>query len=277
MFETYRLHTDDGATIYARSYGHGDPLLMIHGAGVDADFFDRSAEVLAQRFRVLTYDRRGYGRSCGPPTADWSVAQQVADVATVLTTLAGTATGACPVVAHSAGCCIALALAARHPDLVGTLVLHEPAVLDCLPAGDSAFATIEEAMAGAGAGLVSLPVFQLLSLEQVADERAPQASADEVAHRDHNCKQFLSEAPEIYRFVPDYSALTRTKAVVGLGERSLATYHARNCPELARRLGGRLAYFPGGHNSPSDLPYEFACQVTGSIALPTQSRQELTT
>ena len=72
--------TTGGTTIYCRRRGSGDPLLMIHGACTDSDFFSETAALLSSHYTVVTYDRRGYGRSSEVSTQDHSIAVQAADI-----------------------------------------------------------------------------------------------------------------------------------------------------------------------------------------------------
>ena len=55
----------EGARIRYERRGAGPALLLISGAGGDAGFFSGLAEVLADSFTVISYDRRGNSRSTG--------------------------------------------------------------------------------------------------------------------------------------------------------------------------------------------------------------------
>ena len=98
---------------------HDTPLIvLVHGA------MDRSAGMLKlsrkldDTYRVLRYDRRGYGRSkphAGPFTMD----AQVNDLATLIGGRRAIVFG------HSYGGNVALALAERHPELVRAVAVYE--------------------------------------------------------------------------------------------------------------------------------------------------------
>lgn len=93
-------------------------VVMIHGSMDRQSGFRRLAKSMSRRCRVLTYDRRGYADSSdlsGPYTVD----QHVADLCTVI--------GSRPsvLVGHSFGGVVALACAARHPELVLGVVVYE--------------------------------------------------------------------------------------------------------------------------------------------------------
>jgi non-heme chloroperoxidase len=53
--------------IHYEDHGSGDPVVMVHGYPLDGNSWERQErELLAAGFRVITYDRRGFGRSSQP-------------------------------------------------------------------------------------------------------------------------------------------------------------------------------------------------------------------
>jgi pimeloyl-ACP methyl ester carboxylesterase len=88
------------------------------GAGA---FDPDPAQTHARNVTLLSVDRPGYGRSDPVPRGRWaSVASAADDIAAVLDSVG---TGRADVVGWSAGGRVALALAARRPDLVGRVVV----------------------------------------------------------------------------------------------------------------------------------------------------------
>jgi pimeloyl-ACP methyl ester carboxylesterase len=58
------LETRDGIELYFADWGAGPPIVLIHGWPFNSDMWEKQATFLAQNgFRVITYDRRGFGRS----------------------------------------------------------------------------------------------------------------------------------------------------------------------------------------------------------------------
>jgi pimeloyl-ACP methyl ester carboxylesterase len=56
--------TTDGVEIFYRDLGTGKPVILIHGWPLNGDSWDKQANFLAENgLRVITYDRRGFGRS----------------------------------------------------------------------------------------------------------------------------------------------------------------------------------------------------------------------
>ena len=78
----------NGVELHHEVRGDGPAVLLIMGASGDGGHFDRLAELLADQFTVITYDRRGNGRS--PRPSGWtttSVDEQADDAAALLRTI----------------------------------------------------------------------------------------------------------------------------------------------------------------------------------------------
>jgi non-heme chloroperoxidase len=63
------IEAQDGTEIYVKDWGHeeGRPVILIHGWPLSADSWDPVALALAEAgYRVIAYDRRGFGRSEQP-------------------------------------------------------------------------------------------------------------------------------------------------------------------------------------------------------------------
>jgi pimeloyl-ACP methyl ester carboxylesterase len=104
--------------LWVQEVGDGPVVVLVHGAMDRSGGMLRVRRALQDEFRVVRYDRRGYGRSlaAGAPS---SVDQQVEDLAAVVdgrvTVLAG----------HSFGGVLGLALAERAPELVRAVLAYE--------------------------------------------------------------------------------------------------------------------------------------------------------
>src|SRR3712207_4937050 len=108
-----RLNTID---VFHATAGEGEPLVLVHGGWSDHTTWGLVAPLLAERFRVIAYDRRGHSRSERPA----GVARRRThedDLAAVIETLAGEPAH---VVGNSYGGLIALSLAGRRPELFRT-------------------------------------------------------------------------------------------------------------------------------------------------------------
>jgi pimeloyl-ACP methyl ester carboxylesterase len=99
--------------------GAGDAVVLIHGMSFDQSMWDPQFPVLAERFRAVRYDLRGFGAS-GRPAAGRG---HVEDLLALLDALA---IDRAHLVGLSLGANIALATAALHPDRVRSVVLASP-------------------------------------------------------------------------------------------------------------------------------------------------------
>src|SRR5690348_151521 len=120
------LQVANETELYYEVRGHGPPLLLIMGASGCGDVFGRFAKLLADEFTVVSYDRRGNGRS--PRPADWNTTspEEQADDAAAL--LAGLGLAPAAIFGTSSAGIFALAAVIRRPESVRGAVLHEPAL-----------------------------------------------------------------------------------------------------------------------------------------------------
>ncbi len=115
-----------GNNLYYYDQGEGEPLVLIHGTGFNADIWYRVYNTLVDEFRVIAYDRRGFGRSEGMPLGPRGYYHEQAEDAAQMLDLFG----ACPatILGWSAGAVVALQLALEHPECVKRLILYEPSL-----------------------------------------------------------------------------------------------------------------------------------------------------
>lgn len=101
--------------LWTQTRGAGPPVLLLHGLGASARYWDRLVELMPDH-RLVAPDLLGFGRSPAPPSASY-------DVACHLTALEPFVEDGIVVVGHSTGGILAAALAASHPSSVRSLVL----------------------------------------------------------------------------------------------------------------------------------------------------------
>lgn len=111
-----------GLKLHYIERGHGPTVVLIHGnVTMLKDFWLSGVmERLAQRYRVIVFDRPGFGYSSRPRDRIWTPSAQAEILAEALVMLRS---GPAIVVAHSWGTLVALALAERHRSRVSALVL----------------------------------------------------------------------------------------------------------------------------------------------------------
>ncbi len=70
--------------IYYEDHGHGAPVVLVHGFLLDGHSWEKQeAALLAAGYRVITYDRRGFGAS-SRPSVGYNYDTLTADLATLL-------------------------------------------------------------------------------------------------------------------------------------------------------------------------------------------------
>jgi 3-oxoadipate enol-lactonase len=57
----------NGIQLYYESAGNGPPVVLVHGLGLSADMWRYQVPALAERYRIITVDTRGHGRTSKPP------------------------------------------------------------------------------------------------------------------------------------------------------------------------------------------------------------------
>jgi pimeloyl-ACP methyl ester carboxylesterase len=115
------VRSKDGTKIAVDEVGVGRPIVIVHGATVDRAVWAKVATLLADRFRVFTFDRRGRGDS--EDAVEYEPAREAEDLIAVVRPIDG------PVVlfGHSSGGIITLQ-AVEQLSSVDRLVLYEPPV-----------------------------------------------------------------------------------------------------------------------------------------------------
>ena len=109
--------TVDGVRLHYIERGEGPPVVLLHGNMVTAQDFDTSGvlDLVAQRHRVIAFDRPGFGYSDRPHGSAWSAGTQAELIRDAFAVLGINR----PIVlGHSWGAAVALALGLNHSDAV---------------------------------------------------------------------------------------------------------------------------------------------------------------
>ena len=86
-FITVGRENSTNIDLYYEDHGSGQPVVLIHGYPLDGHSWEKqSAALLTAGYRVITYDRRGFGQS-SQPTVGYDFDTFAADLNTVLETL----------------------------------------------------------------------------------------------------------------------------------------------------------------------------------------------
>jgi pimeloyl-ACP methyl ester carboxylesterase len=112
----------DGIRLHYLERGQGRPVVLLHGNATMAQEFDISGllDLASDKYRVIAFDRPGYGYSERPRTTIWD---PVAQAQLLYQALQRLGVEQPVVVAHSWGTMVAVALGLEHPEYVRSLVL----------------------------------------------------------------------------------------------------------------------------------------------------------
>jgi pimeloyl-ACP methyl ester carboxylesterase len=253
---THQLQSAGAALRYDVRDGDGPILLMI-GSPMDAGGFATLASHFPDR-TVVTYDPRGIGRSERTDGAAESTPDDHADDLHRL--IAALGAGPVDVFASSGGAVNALALVARHPDQVRTLVAHEPPAAQAIPDREAALAAtadIRRTYDRAGAGPAMVKFFALVSWKgeipaDFADRPAPDPAAFGLSAEDDGTRSDPLLGQNLItctHYDHDFEALRAapTRIVVGVGAESKDELAHRAGLSVAERLGTEAVIFPSNH------------------------------
>jgi pimeloyl-ACP methyl ester carboxylesterase len=253
---THKLETAGAVLTYDVRDGDGPILLMI-GSPMDASGFGTLASHFPDR-TVVTYDPRGISRSELTGAAAESTPDQHADDLHRL--IAAVGDGPVDVFASSGGAVNALALVARHPAQVRTLVAHEPPALQALPDRETALAAtaaIRRAYDEQGFGVAMARFLELASYQgeipaSLADRPAPDPAGFGLPVEDDGSRtdpMFGQNLITCTHYEHDFEALRAapTRIVIGVGAESVGELAHRGGEAVAARLGIDAVTFPSHH------------------------------
>ncbi len=245
---TYDVRPNDEST---------EPMLMLIGSPMAAAGFGTLAGHFTDR-TVVTYDPRGSERSqmtdpANPSTPD----ERADDVHRIIQALDA---GPVDLFASSGGAVDALALVAKHPEDVRTLVAHEPPLASVLPdreLAEAAARAVHETYqrSGWGAGMahfIAVTSHRGPFTPEVVAQPPPDPAKFGMPTEDDGSRNDVMLGGNMINtshFEPDFDALrsASTRIVVAAGAESEGQMTSRGAFAVARRLGTEPAMFPSGH------------------------------
>jgi pimeloyl-ACP methyl ester carboxylesterase len=257
---TVRSVTVPGARLHYEVRGSG-PLLLVVGSPMASAEFAPLADALAGNHTVVTYDPRGYANSpVDDPDAQSSVEQRADDVNAILDDLGA---DSADVFGSSGGAVTGLALVARHPGRVRTLVAHEPPLLALLPDAADQLANTEaiiDTFHRDGFEAAWMHFMHNAGFDVSAGDAPPGAAEPSEDDVRQAARFFEIDMRPTTRYLPDVDTLksSSSRVVIGIGVDSgrLLTY--RTSMALAELLGTAPVEFPGDHGGFMGAPKEFA-------------------
>jgi pimeloyl-ACP methyl ester carboxylesterase len=254
-------HTLDapGATITydVRKADSRAPVLVMIGSPMGAGGFVTLAGHFTDR-TVVTYDPRGVERSTKADPASESTPEQHADdVHRIITELG---VGPVDLFASSGGAVNALALVAKHPEDVRTLVAHEPPLAAIVPDREGALAVSRAIAAtyqqrGFGAGMaqfISVVSHQGPMTAEFAAQPGPDPAMFGLPTEDDGSRTDPLLAQNIItstHYEPDFEALraASTRIVIAAGVESEGQLAYRGAIAAAEKVGIEPVRFPSDH------------------------------
>ncbi len=112
--------------VYYEIHGVGEPLVLIQGLGFEISIITEGMgkstyqDKFAQKYKVIAFDNRGAGRT-DMPDVPYSVEMMAEDTIGLMDALG---IERAHLLASSMGACIALMIAAKHPERIKGLILH---------------------------------------------------------------------------------------------------------------------------------------------------------
>ena len=256
---TTRTLEAPGATLTydVRPGGSTDELpLFLIGSPMGAAGFGTLSGHFPDR-TLITYDPRGSERSTKPDMTSPSTPDEHADDLHRIIQEVG---GPVDMFASSGGATNALALVAKHPEDVRTLVAHEPPAAAVLPDRENAQAasravydTYQRSGFGAGmAHFIAVVSHQGEFPDDFAQQPPPDPAMfglpteDDGSRTDPLMSQNMISGTT---YEPDFEALrsASTRIVIAAGVESEGILPSRCASVVAERLGTEVVIFPSGH------------------------------
>jgi pimeloyl-ACP methyl ester carboxylesterase len=244
---TYDVRPNDAST---------EPILVLIGSPMGAAGFGTLSQHFSDR-TVVTYDPRGVERSAKTDPASPVTPDVHGDDLHRLIQAIG---GPVDLFASSGGAVNALALVARHPEDVRTLVAHEPPLASVLPDREHAMAATQAVhdtyqRSGWGAGMahfIAVSSHQGPFTAEIAGQPAPDPAMfglpaqDDGSRTDPLLGQNMLTSID---YEPDFDALrsASTRIVMAAGEESEGQLPSRGASAVAERLGTKPVLFPSDH------------------------------
>jgi pimeloyl-ACP methyl ester carboxylesterase len=257
--ETHSLDVPGAVLHYdvRRNEDSAEPVLLLIGSPMGAAGFATLAGHFADR-TVVTYDPRGVEPSRRTDGATESTPDEHAeDLHRIITALDA---GPVDIFASSGGAVNALALVARHPEEVRTLVAHEPPAAQVLPDREAALAAcrdIHETYERGGFGPGMAKFLMLVGHKgpipaDLADQPAPDPAAFGLPTEDDGSRSDPLLGQNIVsstHYQHDFAALraASTRIVIAAGTVSEGEMANRAAMGVAERLGTTPVIFPSNH------------------------------
>ena len=124
--------------LYYEIAGEGDTVILIHGFSLDVRQWNDQFEFLANQYRVLRYDMRGFGKSMTPTGTPYTHTDDLKALLEYLNIQQAHILG------HSFGGRVAIAFALLYPEMTLSLIGADPALEGYEPTNEPSKMVVEE-------------------------------------------------------------------------------------------------------------------------------------
>jgi len=257
--ESYTLEVPGAVLAYdiRRNDAGTEPPLLLIGSPMGATGFGTLAGYFTDR-TVVTYDPRGAERSRRTDGATVTTPEEHADDLHRLIEALGA--GTVDIFASSGGAVNALALVAKHPEHVRTLVAHEPPAAQVLPDREEALAAVvaiqrtyfRSGMGPAMAQFIALVAHKGPVPADFTDRPGPDPAMFGLPTEDDGSRDDVLLSQNLVtctHYQHDFDALqvASTRIVLAAGIESEGELANRAADALAGRLGMTPVIFPSNH------------------------------
>ena len=215
----------NGVRLHYVERGSGDPLVLLHGNGSMIDDFESSGliDLAAKNYRVIVFDRPGFGHSNRPRNVVWTPDAQAELIQHALARL--NASNAI-VLGHSWGASVAVALALKYPDLVRGLVLasgyyYPTARPDVIAMGAPSLPLIGDILSHTLSPLISRAIWPLMMAKIFGPRSVPRkfgAFPKEMALRPSQIRASAAESalmiPDAFKLCNQYADLNMPVVII---------------------------------------------------------------
>lgn len=204
---TGRFLNVDGVRLHYVERGSGEPLVLLHGNGSMIEDFESSGliDLAARNYRVIVFDRPGFGHSDRPRNVVWTPDAQAELIKHALERLD---VSNAIVLGHSWGASVAVALALKHPDLIRGLVLasgyyYPTARPDVISMGVPALPVVGDVISHTLSPLISRMIWPLMMAKIFGPRSVPDKFAAFPKEMALRPSQIRASAAESALMIPD--------------------------------------------------------------------------
>jgi pimeloyl-ACP methyl ester carboxylesterase len=259
-----------GAQLYYEVSGDGPLLILVPGAIGEGEVFRQVVRPLAERYEVVTYDRRGFSRSelDGPQDYDHRLGTDADDVRRLIEELTDKPA---IVFGNSSGAIVGLEVLIHYPEQLSRMIAHEPPAVNLLPDAakwqaffDGVYDTYREsgvpkAMHQFASGTSGSADHQLVE-RYVKEHSGDRILANLEYWMEHELRQY----PRVELDLDALAAHAKQLVLAGGHDSHDQVTYKPNIV-LAQKLGLDIVDLPGGHLGFLAYPAEFAKELIDAL------------